>query len=311
MPDDTEYAIIEIGMNRAGEIRNLTKIVKPDIAVITWVSEAHLEYFKSVQDIADAKSEVFEGLPKNGIAIINLDNKYYGRIMFNLERLGIQNKNIYTFGKREGANSRLKSYENLGSKVSLVYEVNAKVIDLHLPFIGEHYVRNFAAVFMVASVLSLDLHKAALQLDKVELMDGRGKIINATLGEKKCQIICDYYNANPASFIASLEYFKQINHSKKIAIIGDMLELGETSPVLHKSLVPLIIDSGAKKVFLVGTNVKYIYESLPRTINSIYFDNLDSLLSKLDNLIDGNELILIKGSRGMALDKIIQHFQVI
>ncbi len=310
MPDDIEYAIIELGMNHEGEIRSLTKIVKPDIAVITWVSEAHLEYFNSVQDIADAKSEIFEGLQKGGIAIINIDNKYYGRIMFNLERLNIPNKSIYTFGKREGADSRLKLYENLGAKVHLVFEVKTKAIDLQLPFIAEHYVRNYASVLMVASVLNLDLIKASSQLDKVELMDGRGKIINAVLGEKKYQIICDYYNANPASFTASLEYFKQIKNPRKVAIIGDMLELGETAPILHKNLVPLIIDSGAKKVFLVGTNVRHIHESLPENIHSIHFLNVDSLLSELDSLIEDDELILIKGSRRMALDKVVKHFTV-
>jgi len=309
MPDDVEYAIFEMGMNKPGEIRNLSKMVRPEISLITSISEAHLEFFDSVHSIVDAKSEIFEDMPKNGIAVIPLDNKYYGRILFNLEKFGV--KNIYTFGRHDHADSRFKHYENLGKEVRLVYQIDSKEIEIKLPFVPIHYARNFSAVLLIVKLLGLDLNKAVLQFNNFELIDGRGKIQNVTKDEKNFQLICDYYNANPESLAASLEYLKELDHHRKVAVIGDMLELGKSSMQLHLDLVQKIIDSGAKKVLLVGPNSSHIYNSLPDTINKAHFENVDLLIAKLDELIEGDELILIKGSRGIKLDKIIQYFTVV
>ncbi len=309
MPDDVDYAILEMGMNRVGEIRSLTEMVRPDIALITWISEAHLEFFNSVMEIADAKCEIFEGLSKEGKSIISIDNKYYGRMMFNLERLGIKAKNIYTFGKSAASHSQLASYQKIGDKVRLSYKVFAHVHELELPFIPEHFARNFAACLMIASVVGLDTHKAAQSLSKIELIDGRGKIIKVTREGKYYQLICDYYNANPASLKASLEYFTQVNHPKKVAIIGDMPELGEASWQLHLELIPYILASGASKIFLVGEEVKCMYAGLMNNIIAKCFDDADALIANIDNLIEGEELVLIKGGRRLKLEKIIQCFQ--
>ncbi|WPY00370.1 UDP-N-acetylmuramoyl-tripeptide--D-alanyl-D-alanine ligase [Candidatus Trichorickettsia mobilis] len=306
-PDDAEYAIFEMGMNHAGEIRELTKIVKPDIAVITSVSEAHLEFFNSVLDIVDAKCEIFEGLTANGTAVINLDSKYYGRMMLNIERLNI--KSVYNFGKAQAANARLKIYEKLGENVRLVYVVNGVEVTVTIPFVPEHYARNFAAAFMVISLLKLDLDIAAMQLSQIELTVGRGKIIKARFGEKECRLLCDYYNANPESLKAAFSYLQQLESNKKMAIIGDMLELGDTAVQLHESVVPALIDSGVRKVILVGPTMQRLKILLPDSIESVCFDNVDLLCEELSNLIGGDELILIKGSRGMRLEKIVSCFK--
>lgn len=309
MPDDTEYAVFEMGMNRAGEIRMLGQMVRPDIAVITSVSEAHLEFFESIQGIADAKSEIFESLSPKGIALIPLDNKYYGRILLNLEKLAI--KNIHNFGRHEKADSQFKFYKNLGEKVVIGYQVNTDNVEITLPLMPMHYARNFSAVLLVAQLLRLDVHKAALELKNFELIEGRGQINNVEKGGKKFRLICDYYNSSPESLKASLEYLKEFNHPKKVAVIGDMLELGQSAIQLHSDLVQKIIDSGVSKVFLVGPNSNHIYSLLPANINKAHFDNVDLLIGKLDELIEKDELILIKGSRGMRLDKIVQYFTVI
>ena len=305
-PDDTEYAVFEMGMNHAGEIRELTKIVKPDIAVITLVSEAHLEFFKSILEIVDAKCEIFEGLTANGTAIINLDSKYYGRMMLNIEQLKI--KSVYNFGKTPAANARLKTYEKSGENVRLVYVINGVEVTATIPFIPEHYAKNFAAAFMVISLLKLDPAIAAMQLSQIELTVGRGKIIKARFGKKECKLLCDYYNANPESLKAAFIYLQQLESNKKMAIIGDMLELGDTAIQLHESVIPALIDSGVKKVVLVGSTMQRLKTLLPDTIESVCFDNVDLLCEELDNLIEGDELILIKGSRGMRLAKIISCF---
>lgn len=310
IPEDAEYAVIEMATSQAGELAALTKLVKPDIAVVTTVAEAHLEFFNSVQDIADAKAEIFSGLPPGGKAIINFDNQYYQRLLLHLDGLGVSPNNIYSFGSNTQADVNLASYQNLGSITQITYKAAGRAINLQLPLTAEHNAKNFATCLAVTLALDLDLELAAKQLAQFKVIKGRGKMVNAKLGNKTCQLIDDCYNASPTSVRASLEYFRQISHPKKVIIIGDMLALGPKSSTFHKNLLPSIIASGAQKVWLVGTNVGCIYQSLPNNIESIWFDDAESLIQTLDKLIDGDELILIKASRAMRLDKIIDAFQV-
>ncbi|WP_250311948.1 UDP-N-acetylmuramoyl-tripeptide--D-alanyl-D-alanine ligase [Rickettsia endosymbiont of Oedothorax gibbosus] len=345
LPDDIEYAVFEMGMNHPGEIRALTKMVRPDISVITTISEAHLEFFQSQLHLVDAKCEIFEGMSKDGIAVIDLDSPYYNRVLQNLKQLSINN--IYSFGTSPYADCSLISYEyqQITKQVRLRYSIHNIVnsgevdsrsdgatpinnrqalsddvtnfssidytkIDIKIPLVPEHYARNYTITLQMSAILNLDINVAARQLSKILLMDGRGKLINAKYHGQDYQIICDYYNANPESVKAALLYLKQLSGKKKIAIIGDMLELGDNSIKFHKDLIPAILDSGANRVFLVGNNTQYIYQSLPDKIEKIHFDNVDLLIENLSKLLKGNELILIKGSNSTQLSKIIQSFEL-
>ncbi|WP_341748623.1 UDP-N-acetylmuramoyl-tripeptide--D-alanyl-D-alanine ligase [Candidatus Tisiphia endosymbiont of Sialis lutaria] len=310
LPDDIEYAVFEMGMNHPGEIRTLTKMVKPDISVITTISEAHLEFFQSQLHLVDAKCEIFEGMSKDSIAVIDLDSPYYNRVLQNLKQLSINN--IYSFGTSPYADCSLISYEyqQITQQVRLRYSIHNTKIDIEIPLVPEHYARNYTIALQMSAILNLDINVAARQLSKILLMDGRGKLINAKYHGQDYQIICDYYNANPESVKAALLYLKQLSGKKKIAIIGDMLELGDNSIKFHKDLIPAILDSGANRVFLVGNNTQYIYQSLPDEIEKIHFDNVDLLIENLSKLLKGNELILIKGSNSTQLSKIIQSFEL-
>lgn len=310
LPDDIEYAVFEMGMNHPGEIRVLTKMVRPDISVITTISEAHLEFFQSQLHLVDAKCEIFEGMSKDGIAVIDLDSPYYNRVLQNLKQLSINN--IYSFGTSPYADCSLISYEyqQITQQVRLRYSIHNTKIDIKIPLVPEHYARNYTIALQMSAILNLDINVAARQLSKILLMDGRGKLINAKYHGQDYQIICDYYNANPESVKAALLYLKQLSGKKKIAIIGDMLELGDNSIKFHKDLIPAILDSGANRVFLVGNNTQYIYQSLPDEIEKIHFDNVDLLIENLSKLLKGNELILIKGSNSTQLSKIIQSFEL-
>jgi UDP-N-acetylmuramoyl-tripeptide--D-alanyl-D-alanine ligase len=299
MPDDTKYAIFELGMNHSGEIRELVQIIKPYMAIITNISEAHLEFFDSINDIVAAKCEIFEGLDKNGIAIVNLDNNYYDNILSILANLSINQ--IHSFGTSDKAFSRLLSYKTLGQEVHLIYNLNGDKIEMILPFIPEHYAKNYAAILLAIAVLGKDISGVAKYLSEGSITQGRGEII--TINNHR--IICDYYNASPESMKAALKYLKQLNGAHKVAIIGEMLELGQSSKRLHEDLVPYILESGCNKVFLIGTNTKHIYELLPSSLTKAYFTNVDNLIKNLPTLLGKDELILIKGSRGVKLEKII------
>lgn len=306
MPDDVEFAVLEIGMNHSGEIRPLVKLVKPDIAIITNVCEAHIEFFNSIDDIADAKCEIFEGLNKNGIAIINRDTECFERIVSNLNKLDVTK--FFTFSSDNPSDSKLASYHLVGDKVNLKYKIKSQDINIVLPQLSRHQAKNFAAGFLTVDILGLDISKAKGQLELFEVMLGRGKVINVTKGNKKYQIISDYYSCIPDALKASLQYLKQIAHLRKVVIIGDMRELGDHAVRLHKSIAPYIIDAGVSKALLIGENVKYIQELLPSEILTAKFADVDELVQNLDKFLGNDELILIKGAHSLNLQKIIEYF---
>ncbi|QCS24561.1 UDP-N-acetylmuramoyl-tripeptide--D-alanyl-D-alanine ligase [Rickettsia parkeri] len=303
MADDTEYAIFELGMNHKGEIRELVQILKPNIAMITNISEAHLEFFNSLEEIAEAKCEIFANFSKNDIAVINADTNCYNKILSILKNLSITD--IHSFGRSAKTSAELILYENLGEQVYLKYKINKKVLDVTIPFIPRHFTENYTGVLLIIDILGKDIEIAANHLANISPTKGRGEIINI----QNCRVICDYYNASPQSMKAALEYLKQVPAENKTAIIGDMLELGENSKRLHEKLVQYILDAACSKVYLVGVNTKYINDLLPSKIAKKYFKNVDELITHITDLFEGNELILIKGSRGVKLDKIVDYYK--
>ncbi|AAL03449.1 UDP-N-acetylmuramoyl-tripeptide--D-alanyl-D-alanine ligase [Rickettsia conorii] len=303
MADDTEYAIFELGMNHKGEIRELVQILKPNIAMITNISEAHLEFFNSLEEIAEAKCEIFANFSKNDIAVINADTNCYNKILSILKNLSITD--IHSFGRSAKTSAELILYENLGEQVYLKYKINKKVLDVTIPFIPRHFTENYTGVLLIIDILGKDIEIAANHLANISPTKGRGEIINI----QNCRVICDYYNASPQSMKAALEYLKQVPAENKTAIIGDMLELGENSKRLHEKLVQYILDAACSKVYLVGVNTKYINDLLPAKIAKKYFKNVDELITHITDLFEGNELILIKGSRGVKLDKIVDYYK--
>ncbi|MCX4080005.1 UDP-N-acetylmuramoyl-tripeptide--D-alanyl-D-alanine ligase [Rickettsia rhipicephali] len=303
MADDTEYAIFELGMNHKGEIRELVQILKPNIAMITNISEAHLEFFSSLEEIAEAKCEIFANFSKNDVAVINADTNCYNKILSILKNLSITD--IHSFGRSSKTSAELILYENLGEQVYLKYKINNKVLDVTIPFIPRHFTENYTGVLLIIDILGKDIEIAANHLANISPTKGRGEIINI----QNCRVICDYYNASPQSMKAALEYLKQVPAENKTAIIGDMLELGENSKRLHEKLVQYILDAACSKVYLVGVNTKYIDDLLPSKIAKKYFKNVDELITHITDLFEGNELILIKGSRGVKLDKIVDYYK--
>ncbi len=304
MPNDTEYAVIEMGMSAKGELSELSKLAIPDVALITAVSEGHIESFNSIEEIADAKCEIFEGMDINdGIAIVNRDITTYERCIQNIDRAGLQN--VQTFGKRVDAGVRFVSSEILDNNIlRLLYSVDGEELELVIPLIPVHLAGNFAAAFAVVKALKLDPKAAAHAISSFIPVIGRGGLLSAKKGNKEYRIICDYYNANPQSMNAALEYLSLFDSANKLAVLGDMTGLGKFERQLHMSIVPYIKDSGAKKLFLVGKRMKNLKDEFDKEIQVFCFDDADSLCTEIDKYIVGGELILIKGSRSIGLEKI-------
>ncbi len=302
--DDAEYVVIEMGMNAKGELSELSNQVTPDVALITTISEGHIEFFNSIEEIADAKCEIFEGLDINtGIAIINRDISTYERCIENIDAACLWN--LTSFGKRVDANVRLVSYEVMEDySTRIKYNVAGEEIELSMGAIPLHLCENLAAAFAVVDALGLDIEPAASAITGCQPVLGRGRVISIDRGGKSYEIICDYYNSNPQSLQASLLNLAQSKGESKVAILGDMGELGKRSSALHKCMVPYIKDAGISKLFLVGAAMGFLAKDFPENISVQCYKSADELAAEIDKHILGDEIILIKGSRGMKLEKI-------
>jgi UDP-N-acetylmuramoyl-tripeptide--D-alanyl-D-alanine ligase len=291
--DDAEYVICEMGMNHIGEISYLSKIVKPDIAIITSIGPAHYEFFNSVQDIALAKSEIFDGFAKNGYGIINFDGEF---AEIAIHKLNQSNGKLAKICKLTKYN--IIPNQNL---VALEYLIDGKIFSITSSVMSKHQANNFGIALSLADCLGLDMQKVLNTIHKITQNEGRGKIVDTIYKGKNYKILCDYYNANPQSMIASLEYFSMIPHNKKVVIVGDMLELGESSIQFHLDLISHILSISPNKVICIGEITKIIHQNIE---NSYHFSNVADFIDEFEKIFEGDEFIFIKGSNSIKLSKI-------
>lgn len=305
-----EYAIIEAGMNAKGELAELSKLIRPDIGVIVSVSEGHIEFFNSVEEICDAKCEIFLGMnAERGIAIINQDISTYQRCLDNLKVAAI--RNIRIFGEGENTDVRIISADRLeNNSLRAKYQIADEEIEVVINEVPLYFAVNFAAGFTVVKSLGLDLEPAANVICSFASVAGRGKIIRVQNNYKDYAIICDYYNSNPQSLSSALQYLGEFEHENKIAILGDMGELGRFKYDLHHKTVEYIQNAGIKKLFLIGQIMPELKDKVGSEIEIICAENAEELIKNLDKYLTGGELILIKGSRSMKLEKIAVYLGV-
>lgn len=301
MPDNSEYAICEMGMNHKGEIRPLAALVRPEIAVITNVLPVHIEHFNSVEEIADEKCEIFSSMERDGIAILNADNPYYEYC-----RKIIKTKNIHSFGSNDNADIYLTSYESDGFESKMRFMIEGKEIALTSNLVGRHHAGNIASGFLVASLLKLDLNKAAAFLENILPVKGRGQKIKVNINKHECILIDDSYNASPSSMQCSLIVMRDIASLKKIAILADMKELGIDAIEYHKDLADFVIDAGIEHLYTVGALMHHLHNELKTKINCRHFDSIASLEAEISSLIKEPSVILLKGSNSMNLSSVVE-----
>lgn len=313
MPPDINYAIIEIGMNKAGEIRELARYVSPDVAIITNIFPVHLEFFDSIEMIADAKCEIFHDMRNNGLVIINGETEYE-RCANNLKNSLIEHVNI--FGYNSSSHSKIISVKKNNKNLEINYLLFGEEIKLQLPLLSFHFAEIFAICLLVAHYHKFDIDVAISQLKLFRPVLGRGNVVEVVYNKLNTIVICDYYNASPISMNSALSYLRLLEHERKIAIIGDMMELGDkSSEKMHLDLILPILASNTNKLVLVGNFVKIIYEKLvlydyhPK-INIYLYDNVDQVINDIEKIIEGGELILIKASRSLKLEKIAKYLGV-
>ena len=240
MPRNTNYGIFELGMNNLNEISILSKLVKPDIAIITNISEAHIGNFNSIKDIITAKSEIFNGLRSNGYILLNNDHIYYKELEKNISKS--KNYNIIKYGFNKNADIRLikRLVENYGQ--TLIAEAYGKTYKYKINLDGEHQAINSLAVLGVLLISKCNIEKGLKNLTKVSLPAGRGKRYNLMIKGQDTVLIDDTYNANLSSMVASLKTLcEKAKNNRKVLFFGEMRELGAFSEDLHQKLYDYLI----------------------------------------------------------------------
>ena len=306
MPDTTEFAVIELGMSARGEISNLVKQVRPDVALITMIAECHIEFFESIDGIAQAKSEIFEDL--NGVAVINKSSPCFDL----MERSALGNSaKIMTFGDELGCDIKLNDYTCHEDSSDVEIKIKGDgILTYSLPIPGEHIVLNSCGVFAVLKALDLDLKEASEKIEDIKATEGRGEKTTVSISpDKTITIIDEAYNASPKAMIASVKKLSLVEHGRKILVIGDMLELGETSKELHLSIVPSILESNIDKVYCCGEFMRFVYDELPANLQGAYAENSEKLLPLLEKDVETGDNLLIKGSNGSKMGLIVNFFK--
>jgi UDP-N-acetylmuramoyl-tripeptide--D-alanyl-D-alanine ligase len=309
MPRDSDFAVLEMGMNHAGEIAALTRLVRPHVALITTIASAHIEHLGSIEAIADAKAEIFQGLAPNGVAIIPEDTPQRERLLRAARRA---TDRIVTFGSGAAdvvAIHAVRS-DNGGSLVT------ARLVESELTFTiaqrGDHWVANALAVLAAVEAVGADLALAGLALADMGGLKGRGerhrlKAHNGAAEDGHYLLIDESYNANPASMAATLKALgEERDISRRIAVLGPMRELGPTGADLHAALAPAVIEAGIEHVILVGDEMEPLAAALGGAIAIDRADDAEGATALLRRTVRPRDAVLVKASNSIGLARLVE-----
>ena len=304
MPRDSAFAVLEMGMNNAGEIAALTRQVRPHVAVITAIAPAHIENLGSMEAIADAKGEIFEGLEPGGTAIIPNDSPYRDRLLRAARRHA---EHIISFGGGD-ADIHAKHAVTADGGGSLI---TAALLDSDLTFTisqrGDHWVSNALAVLAAVEAVGADLAVAGLALADMGGLKGRGERHLIRLGGGEALLIDESYNANPASMAATLKSLgAEAVSGRRIAVLGPMRELGEHGPALHAGLAEPVRNANVDVAILVGEDMRPLADALGGDIEVTLVDSVDAATDALLATVRPGDAVLVKASNSIGLAKLVE-----
>ena len=303
-------ALLELGMNHAGEIRALTKICNPDSALLTNVAAVHLEFFSDLDAIASAKGEILEGLPQEGKFFFNADDSWLSRLASHFSGQKV------SFGLENEAGVRVSDYRLEGLReMSFVIDARGECFTAAVPFVGKHFLYNIAAAVAVAVSFGLTREEICEGIPKLEVPAMRGQV-HQVGGEEGDPITLwdDSYNSNPQGLHVVLETVGQLSgFPRKILALGQMLELGSSSPELHRQAGQQVAQCKADLLVTVGKDGLYIGQGAkekgfpPEKIT--HFENSQEAAEFLVKELGPGEFLLVKGSRGTRMDRIIREIE--
>jgi len=307
LSEDHEFAIFEMGMNHAHEISPLSKLAKPDLAIITTIAPVHIENFENVADIALAKAEIFDGLGKDGLILLNKDNEYFN---FLKEKALASGKNkIFSFGKDQSSDFILKKSEITALNSSNVLaKIKEKEINYKISTASK--VNIFNSIIAVAALNLLCPNKILEEINNFKEGQGRGEILEVKFNDQNLTIIDDSYNSSLPSVKSGIDHAlnlkKSLNKKRMVVILGDMLELGEKSVALHEEVAKHLKNIQFDFVILVGKEMSNIAAKIPNKNNKVKtFSNSKLASLEIETFVQDNDLVYVKGSRGMAMENIV------
>jgi UDP-N-acetylmuramoyl-tripeptide--D-alanyl-D-alanine ligase len=306
-PVGAEFAVFEIGMNHAGEITPLTKLARPHIAIVTAIEPVHLEFFGTLEKIADAKAEIFSGVEAGGAAVLNRDNAQFKRLADAARAARIAK--IVTFGEHADADARLRAVSLQENSSTVEATILGQPVTYKLGAPGRHLALNSLAVLAAASLAGADLALAALALDKLKPAAGRGARSSLAVPGGSVLLIDESYNANPASMKAAIELLARASigsQGRRMAVLGDMLELGAQGPDLHRSIATAIAANEIDLVFCSGRLMRALWEALPSRARGGYAETAAELEPAVLGAIRAGDAVMIKGSLGSKMGLIVK-----
>ncbi|HEY5215548.1 MAG TPA: UDP-N-acetylmuramoylalanyl-D-glutamyl-2,6-diaminopimelate--D-alanyl-D-alanine ligase, partial [Pseudolabrys sp.] len=306
-PATAKYAVFEIGMNHAGEITPLAKLVRPHVAIVTAIEPVHLEYFGSLEKIADAKAEIFAGIEPGGVAVLNRDNAQYARLAAAAKAAGVAR--IVSFGAHADADARLLRHSLQADCSTVQAQILGADVTYKLGAPGRHLVLNSLGVLAAVSLVGADLALAALALNRLKAATGRGARMTLQAPGGSALLIDESYNANPASMAAAIALLGQAPvgaHGRRIAVLGDMLELGPQGEALHRGLAAPIQAAGVDLVFCCGPLMRSLWEALPSGARGGYAETAAELQPAVLDAIRGGDAVMVKGSLGSKMGPIVK-----
>jgi UDP-N-acetylmuramoyl-tripeptide--D-alanyl-D-alanine ligase len=302
MPQDTEFAVIEIGMNHPGEIAPLARQARPHVGLVTTVAAVHLEAFESVAGIAHEKAAIFEGLEPGGTAIVNADIEHAGILRQIAQDLGA---GIVEFG-RQAADYKLTDVDAGPETVQAQAEVGDTVFTFDVQSAGTHFAMNALGALAACVEMGVDLDQAIDGLRRWSPVIGRGVRETLPLASGgQIELLDDSYNANPTSMEAALDVLAASNGTRRIAFLGDMKELGAQEVAMHAGMAEVSAMAQVDWVHCIGPLMKALHEALPDTKRGLWFETSAEMAEHLPELIESGDAVLAKGSLSMALARIV------
>jgi UDP-N-acetylmuramoyl-tripeptide--D-alanyl-D-alanine ligase len=309
MPAQSRFAVFEIGMNRRGEILPLAQLVRPHAALVTAIAPAHVENLGSLEAVADEKGDIYAGLEPGGAALVPNEAPHASRLMAAAERNGAT---LVRFGRDPVCEARLVRFDMDETGSDAEAEILGRTIRYRVGVEGAHWALNSVAALAAADVVGADLDAAAHALAHLRAFDGRGVAsrIDAPFGA--FQLVDDSYNANPASMAAALTTLaaRRPGHGgRRIAALGDMLELGPDERAYHAGLAEPIEAAGVDLVFAAGPRMAALMEALPPARRGGYADNADALIPIIAGALRAGDIVLVKGSNGSKMSRVVEALQ--
>ncbi|MDP9809631.1 UDP-N-acetylmuramoyl-tripeptide--D-alanyl-D-alanine ligase [Rhizobium tibeticum] len=306
MPLDTYFGVFEVGMNHPDEIRPLVKMIQPHVAVITTIAPAHLGNFKSIREIATAKAEVFEGVVPGGQVVLNRDNDQFNFLERTAETHGIQH--VHSFGQHAKAEFRLAEFNGSDQSSTLWITIDGETKEVAIGAPGRHIAENALAALGVVKLVGADMQQAIAALATLQPEKGRGRRHRLAIERSSFTVVDESYNANPASMRAAIAVLARsvpTGTGRRVAVLGDMLEMGDYAERVHSDLAGPLLAAGIEHVWLAGPEMVALKESLPESVQVVHYEKTEELAEYILNAVAAGDVLMVKSSLGIGFGKIV------